>query len=85
MKQCEADALVSLAKKSLLGVCVWSFQQIVTMKGIHSLAGLLLVVVVQSSWQVPLQEAEDNSRYSSIIADLFLLTYCTNVMHNAIT
>ncbi|XP_071183932.1 glucagon-1 [Salvelinus alpinus] len=31
------------------------------MFGIHSLAGVLLMVIVQSSWQVPLQEAEDNS------------------------
>uniref|UniRef100_A0A8C7GW66 Glucagon n=1 Tax=Oncorhynchus kisutch TaxID=8019 RepID=A0A8C7GW66_ONCKI len=31
------------------------------MFGIHSLAGILLLVIIQSSWQVPLQEAEDNS------------------------
>ncbi|XP_040888744.1 glucagon-1-like [Toxotes jaculatrix] len=33
------------------------------MKSIHSLAGILLVLgLVQSSWQVPLQEADDSSR-----------------------
>ncbi|MBN3321186.1 GLUC protein, partial [Atractosteus spatula] len=32
------------------------------MKGIHSLAALLLLIVVQGSWQVPLQDTEDNSR-----------------------
>ncbi|XP_006636609.2 glucagon b [Lepisosteus oculatus] len=32
------------------------------MKGIHSLAGLLLLIIVQGSWQVPLQDTEDNSR-----------------------
>ncbi|KAG5833998.1 hypothetical protein ANANG_G00281900 [Anguilla anguilla] len=32
-----------------------------TMKGIHSLAGLLLLIIVQSSWEIPIQETEDNS------------------------
>ncbi|XP_035250371.1 glucagon-2-like isoform X2 [Anguilla rostrata] len=31
------------------------------MKGIHSLAGLLLLIIVQSSWEIPIQETEDNS------------------------
>ncbi|KAK6483084.1 glucagon-2-like [Huso huso] len=33
-----------------------------TMKGIHSLAGLLLLIIVQGSWQIPLQETGDTSR-----------------------
>ncbi|MGH0163417.1 UNVERIFIED_CONTAM: hypothetical protein FKN15_004453 [Acipenser sinensis] len=33
-----------------------------TMKGIHSLAGLLLLIIVQGSWQIPLQETGDKSR-----------------------
>ncbi|MBN3306224.1 GLUC1 protein, partial [Amia calva] len=32
------------------------------MKGIHSLAGLLLLIIVQGSWQIPLQDSEENSR-----------------------
>ncbi|MGH0128293.1 UNVERIFIED_CONTAM: hypothetical protein FKN15_027834 [Acipenser sinensis] len=32
------------------------------MKGIHSLAGLLLLIIVQGSWQIPLQETGDTSR-----------------------
>ncbi|KAJ8350706.1 hypothetical protein SKAU_G00258360 [Synaphobranchus kaupii] len=32
-----------------------------TMKGIHSLAGLLLLIIVQNSWEIPMQETEDNS------------------------
>ncbi|XP_068447151.1 pro-glucagon-like [Clinocottus analis] len=36
------------------------------MKSIHSLAGVLLVLgFVQSSWQVPLQDAEDGSRFDA--------------------
>ncbi|XP_031707539.1 glucagon-like [Anarrhichthys ocellatus] len=36
------------------------------MKSIHSLAGILLVLgFVQSSWQVPLQEADDSSRFEA--------------------
>ncbi|KAK1788950.1 hypothetical protein P4O66_014947, partial [Electrophorus voltai] len=31
------------------------------MKGIFSLAGLLLLVTVQSSWQFPAQDIEENS------------------------
>ncbi|XP_062313991.1 glucagon b isoform X2 [Osmerus eperlanus] len=31
------------------------------MKGAHSLAGLLLLVLVQSSWQVPDGDSEDDS------------------------
>ncbi|KAK6485117.1 glucagon-like [Huso huso] len=38
------------------------FLQENTMKGIHSLAGLLLLIIVQGSWQIPLQEREDKSR-----------------------
>ncbi|XP_041117922.1 pro-glucagon-like isoform X2 [Polyodon spathula] len=33
------------------------------MKGIHSLAGLLLWFIVQGSWQIPLQEREDKPRF----------------------
>ncbi|XP_035614008.1 glucagon-2 [Oncorhynchus keta] len=43
------------------------------MFGIHSLAGVLLLVIVQSSWQVTLQEAEDNSSLEtadSLLEDL---------------
>ena len=32
------------------------------MKGAHSLAGLLLLVLVQSSWQVSDGDTEDDSR-----------------------
>ncbi|KAJ8385461.1 hypothetical protein AAFF_G00189130 [Aldrovandia affinis] len=32
-----------------------------TMKGIHSLVGLVFLISVQSSWQIPLQETQDNS------------------------
>ncbi|XP_054479978.1 glucagon-1-like [Anoplopoma fimbria] len=36
------------------------------MKSIHSLAGILLVLgFVQSSWQVPLQEADDNLSFEA--------------------
>ncbi|XP_070711749.1 glucagon-1-like [Pempheris klunzingeri] len=36
------------------------------MKSIHSLAGVLLVLCfVQSSWQVPLQEADDSSSFEA--------------------
>ena len=45
-------------------VCGMVLWQVVTMKGISYLAPLLLLVIIQNSWQVPLQ-AEDNSRYSS--------------------
>ncbi|KAG9349222.1 hypothetical protein JZ751_027665, partial [Albula glossodonta] len=31
------------------------------MTGIHSLVGLLLLIIAQSSWQIPLEETEDNS------------------------
>ncbi|KAL2076292.1 hypothetical protein ACEWY4_023304 [Coilia grayii] len=31
------------------------------MAGIHALAGLLLLILVQSSWQVPEQDTEDSS------------------------
>ncbi|XP_036429767.1 glucagon b [Colossoma macropomum] len=31
------------------------------MKGIFSLTGLLLLIVVQSSWQIPTQDTEENS------------------------
>ncbi|XP_058888293.1 pro-glucagon-like [Acipenser ruthenus] len=33
------------------------------MKGIHFLAGLLLLIIVQGSWQIPLQETGDKSRF----------------------
>ncbi|XP_041119012.1 pro-glucagon-like [Polyodon spathula] len=36
------------------------------MKGIHSLAGLLLWFIVQGSWQIPLQEREDKPRVLKI-------------------
>ncbi|KAJ8394522.1 hypothetical protein AAFF_G00045320 [Aldrovandia affinis] len=32
-----------------------------TMKGIHSLAVFLLLIIAQSSWQIPLQDTEDSS------------------------
>ncbi|KAK6483082.1 glucagon-2-like [Huso huso] len=38
------------------------FLQENTMKGIHSLAGLLLLIIVQGSWHIPLQETGDTSR-----------------------
>lgn len=46
-------------------VCMWcSVVQVITMKTIHSLTGILLVLgFIQSSWQVPLLEADDSSRY----------------------
>lgn len=50
----------------MLCVCVLfcGVVQAPTMKSIHSLAGILLVLgFVQSSWQVPLLEADDSSRY----------------------
>ncbi|CAB1328447.1 unnamed protein product [Coregonus sp. 'balchen'] len=31
------------------------------MKGTHSFAGLLLLIIVQSSWQIPQEDTEDNS------------------------
>ncbi|KAM4609352.1 glucagon b [Polymixia lowei] len=31
------------------------------MKSAHSLAGLLLLIIIQSSWQVPDQDTEENS------------------------
>lgn len=43
---------------------LWCVAQALTMKSILSLAGILLVLgFVQSSWQVPLLEADDSSRY----------------------
>ncbi|XP_026866048.1 glucagon b [Electrophorus electricus] len=41
------------------------------MKGIFSLAGLLLLVTVQSSWQFPAQDIEENS---SVMSDDMLFT-----------
>ncbi|KAI3366030.1 hypothetical protein L3Q82_009859, partial [Scortum barcoo] len=39
---------------------------VITMKSIHSLAGILLVLgFVQSSWQVPLHEADDSSSFEA--------------------
>uniref|UniRef100_A0A8C7V9L2 Glucagon b n=1 Tax=Oncorhynchus mykiss TaxID=8022 RepID=A0A8C7V9L2_ONCMY len=32
------------------------------MKSTHSFAGLLLLIIVQSSWQIPQESTEDNSR-----------------------
>lgn len=48
-----------------------------TMKGIHSLAALLLLVLVQSSWQIPEQDTEDNSRYPYLPRAILLLV-CYN-------
>ncbi|KAL4636209.1 glucagon-2-like [Arapaima gigas] len=34
-----------------------------TMKGIYSPVGLLVLIIVQSSWQIPLQETDDRSSF----------------------
>lgn len=60
-----------------LGVCLCvcvccSAVQVLTMKSLHSLAGVLLVLgFVQSSWQVPLPEADDSLRYRTQLMRLF--------------
>ncbi|XP_029112767.1 glucagon b [Scleropages formosus] len=33
------------------------------MNGFHSMVGLLVLIIVQSSWQIPLQETDDSSSF----------------------
>ncbi|CAB1327890.1 unnamed protein product [Coregonus sp. 'balchen'] len=53
------------------------------MFAIHSLAGLLLLVIIQSSWQVPLQEAEDNSSLETADSLLKALRGVSNVKRHS--